>query len=247
MTTPDNVVRSMLDMAGVTARDFVLDLGSGDGRIVITAALRYGARGMGVEIDPALVAQSNENARKAGVADRAKFAEQDLFATDLSRASVITMYLLPDVNLQLRPALLKLAPGTRIVSHDWNMGDWEPDRKVVVDVPDKKLGLKKESTLLFWKIPAMVEGNWASGKRLRMEFRQRYQMLSGSVTYGGRSYADAAGRVDGTRVRLCFTHHGNGGCRLGALGQIIGSEMRLLIDGDGKRQITVIARKEGAR
>jgi SAM-dependent methyltransferase len=247
VTTPDRVVNSMLTLAGVTARDFVLDLGSGDGRIVIMAAAKYGARGMGVEIDPALVQLSNENASKAGVAERARFVEQDLFATDLGQATVITMYLLPDVNLKLRPELLKLRPGTRIVSHDWDMGDWQPDGKLVLDVPEKKLGLEKKSTLLLWKVPAAVDGNWSSGKRLRLNLRQRYQMLEGAVTYRGQTYADASGRVDGTRVYLCFTHRDTGPCRLGAAGQVIGGELRLLIDGDGRQQITTIARKENAR
>ncbi len=246
VTTPDHVVRAMLDMAGVTARDYVLDLGSGDGRIVVTAAAHYGARGMGVDIDPTLVAASNENARKAGVAGRARFVEQDLFATDLTPASVITMYLLPDVNLQLRPSLLKLKAGTRIVSHDWDMGDWEPDQRLVVDVPDKQLGLKKESVLLFWKVPAMAAGSWVSGKVLQMEFSQRYQMLKGRVTWRGVAYTDADGRVDGTRVRVCFSRHATGACRLGALGQLAGGEMRLLVDGEGRQQITVIARRSAS-
>lgn len=247
VTTPEQVVKAMLSLAAVTPRDFVLDLGSGDGRIVITAAGKFGARGMGVEIDPALVALSNDNAKKAGVAERARFAVQDLFATDLSQASVITMYLLPDVNLKLRPELLKLRPGTRIVSHDWDMGDWQPDGKVVLDVPEKKLGLEKKSTLLLWKVPAVVEGNWSSGKRLRLELHQRYQMLEGAVTYRGQTYTDASGRVDGTRVQLCFTHHDTGRCRLGALGQLVGGDLRLLIDGAGRQQITLIARKESSR
>lgn len=247
VTTPDHVVNAMLSLAGVTGRDFVLDLGSGDGRIVITAAAKFGAGGMGVEIDPALVALSNENAQKAGVAERARFVEQDLFATDLAQASVITMYLLPDVNLKLRPELLKLRPGTRIVSHDWDMGDWQPDGKVVVDVPDKKLGLEKKSTLMLWRVPAVVEGNWSSARRLRLELRQRYQMLEGTVTYRGQTYTDATGRVDGTRVQVCFTHHETGRCRLGALGQLAGGDLRLLIDGAGRQQITVIARKESPR
>lgn len=246
VTTPDQVVDAMLALAGVSARDVVLDLGSGDGRIVITAATRFGARGMGVEIDPALVQLSNENARKAGVADRVRFVEQDLFATDLTQATVITMYLLPDVNLKLRPELLKLRPGTRIVSHDWDMGDWQPDGKLVLDVPEKKLGLEKKSTLMLWKIPAVVEGSWSSGKRLRLSLRQHYQQLEGTVTYHGQTYTDASGRVDGTRVHLCFTHHDPGHCRLGALGQLTGGELRLLIDGAGRQQITVIARKDGA-
>jgi SAM-dependent methyltransferase len=247
VTTPDHVVDAMLSLAGVTARDFVLDLGSGDGRIVIAAATKFGARGLGVEIDPALVRVSNENAQKAGVAERARFVEQDLFATDLAQASVITMYLLPDVNLKLRPELLKLRPGTRIVSHDWDMGDWQPDGKLVLAVPEKTLGLKKESTLLMWKVPAIVAGVWSTGKRLRFDLRQRYQMLEGTATFRGQTYTDATGRVDGTRVQLCFTHHDTGRCRLGALGQLIGGELRLLVDGAGRQQITVVAHREGAR
>jgi hypothetical protein len=247
VTTPDHVVNAMLSLAGVTAQDFVLDLGSGDGRIVISAATKFGARGMGVEIDPALVLLSNESARKAGVAERARFVEQDLFATDLGQASVITLYLLPDVNLKLRPELLKLRPGTRIVSHDWDMGDWQPDGKVVLEVPEKKLGLEKKSTLLLWKVPAVVEGTWSSAKRLRLKLRQRYQMLDGAVTYRGQTYTDASGRVDGTRMHLCFTHYDTGRCRLGAMGQLTGGDLRLLIDGAGRQQITVIAHKDSAR
>jgi hypothetical protein len=243
VTTPDHVVRAMLDMAGVSPRDFLLDLGSGDGRIVITAAARYGARGLGVEIDPRLVALSNDNAATAGVADRVKFAEQDLFATDLAQADVITMYLLPDVNLKLRPELLKLKPGTRIVSHDWDMGDWQPDGKLVVPVPDKQLGLKKESTLLLWKVPASVDGVWTAGRRLRMELTQKYQMLAGTITYRGRTYRDSTGKVDGTRIELCFTHHESGTCRLGGLALLTGNSLRLLADGAGRQQTTLIAQR----
>ena len=153
VTTPDNVTIAMLRLAGVTSKDFVIDLGSGDGRIVIAAARVFGARGLGVEIVPELVARSRQAARRAGVADRVEFREQDLFATDLSKATVITMYLLPEVNLQLRPRLLALAPGTRIVSHDWDMGDWQPDRTVVVDAPDKPVGREKVSRLHLWTVP----------------------------------------------------------------------------------------------
>jgi tRNA A58 N-methylase Trm61 len=131
----------------------VIDLGSGDGRIVIVAARQFGATGLGVEIVPDLVAQSRENARRAGVADKVEFRVQDLFETDLSRATVITMYLLPEVNLQLRPKLLALKPGTRIVSHDWDMGDWKPDRVVTIDVPDKPIGREKLSRIFLWTVP----------------------------------------------------------------------------------------------
>ena len=153
VVTPDNVTREMLKLADVKASDYVIDLGSGDGRIVIVAAKQFGARGLGVEIVPELVAKSRDNAQRAGVADRAEFRVQDLFATDLSQATVITMYLLPEVNLQLKPKLLALKPGTRIVSHDWDMGDWKPDRTVTVDAPDKPIGREKVSKLHLWIVP----------------------------------------------------------------------------------------------
>ena len=152
ITTPDNVVMTILHIAGVTAKDFVLDLGSGDGRIPITAAVRFGAKGLGVEIDPNLVEASKVNAKLAKVEQLVDFKVQDLFETDLSQASVITMYLLPDVNLKLKPALQKLKPGTRIVSHDWDMGDWQPDRTEVVAAPDKKVGLIKQSKIMLWVV-----------------------------------------------------------------------------------------------
>jgi SAM-dependent methyltransferase len=152
VTTPQNVVDTMLELARVGPGDTLLDLGSGDGRIVITAAQRFGIRGTGIEIDPRLVARARDNAKKAGVADRATFLEQDLFATDLTQASVITIYLLPAVNLKLRPALMRLNPGTRIVSHDWAMGDWKPDRTLTVAAPGKTVGLNKSSDLFLWEL-----------------------------------------------------------------------------------------------
>jgi SAM-dependent methyltransferase len=152
ITTPDNVTLEMLKLAGVGPADHVIDLGSGDGRIVITAARRFGASGLGVEIVPDLVRRSRENAKQAGVADRVEFREQDLFETDLSKATVVTLYLLPEVNLQLRPRLQKLKPGTRIVSHDWDMGDWKPDRTITVDAPDKAIGREKSSRIHLWVV-----------------------------------------------------------------------------------------------
>ncbi len=153
VTTPDNVTIAMLEVAEVGKSDYVIDLGSGDGRIVITAARRFGARGLGVELVADLVRQSRESAAKAGVADRARFVELDLFKADLSPATVITMYLLPEVNLQLRPRILCLKPGTRIVSHDWDMGDWIPEKVLTLPAPDKTIGLKKESKVYLWRVP----------------------------------------------------------------------------------------------
>jgi SAM-dependent methyltransferase len=169
VVTPDNVTIEMLRLADVKPGDYVIDLGSGDGRIVIVAAKRFGARGLGVEIVPSLVEKSRDNARRAGVADRAEFREQDLFATDLSKATVITMYLLPEVNLQLRPKLLALKPGTRIVSHDWDMGDWKPDRVITVDAPDKPIGREKLSRLYLWTVPARSRRRCDTGILKRLE------------------------------------------------------------------------------
>ena len=201
ITTPDHVTLAMLRLAGVGARDHVIDLGSGDGRIVITAARRFGATGLGVEIVPELVERSRRNAEKAGVAGRVAFREQDLFQTDLSAAHVVTMYLLPEVNLQLRPRLLQLAPGTRIVSHDWDLGDWLPDRTLTVDVPDKAVGREKLSRLHLWVVPAAVEGLWCAAGGTELQVLQRYQV----VQMHWRRGADRqlyTGRLDGSRLRL---------------------------------------------
>ncbi|MBI5718013.1 MAG: class I SAM-dependent methyltransferase [Burkholderiales bacterium] len=202
ITTPDRVTVAMLELAGVGERDHVLDLGSGDGRIVITAARRFGASGLGVEIVPELVRKSREHARAAGVAARVEFREQDLFTTDLSRATVVTMYLLPEVNLQLRPRLLGLAPGTRIVSHDWDMGEWAPDRSLVLDVPDKAIGREKKSRVHLWVVPAQVQGTWCAGDA-RLEVTQRFQRFSATLQLRGRPAPVVVfdGRVEGTVLR----------------------------------------------
>ena len=184
ITTPDNVTLAMLQLAGVTAQDRVVDLGSGDGRIVITAARRFGARGLGVEIVPDLVTQSRANAVKAGVAERAEFHVQDLFLAPLDGATVVTMYLLPEVNLQLRPRLLALAAGTRIVSHDWDMGDWAPDRTVTLDVPDKSIGRDKRSSVHLWVVPAQVQGLWCSAG-FSLHIAQRFQRFSATLATAG--------------------------------------------------------------
>ncbi len=147
--TPTQVVAEMLRLANVTEKDVVYDLGCGDGRIVITAAKQYGARGVGIDIDPERIKESNANAQQAGVADRVKFTTQDLFKTDLSEATVVTLYLLPEINLKLRPKLLQeLKPGTRIVSHSFDMGDWKPEK--VVKVNDGAI----ERTIYYWTVPA---------------------------------------------------------------------------------------------
>jgi len=203
ITTPDNVTMAMLQIARTNAQDYVIDLGSGDGRIVITAAKRFGARGLGVEIVPDLVKKSRENAAAAGVASRAEFREEDLFKTDLAPATVVTMYLLPDVNLQLRPRLLALKPGTRVVSHDWDMGDWTPDRTVVIDVPDKKIGLEKSSKVHLWFVPARVGGAWCGGARSRrttLQLDQKFQSMRGTLLRGDTRHS-FDGRIRGAQLQ----------------------------------------------
>jgi SAM-dependent methyltransferase len=202
VTTPDNVAIAMLEAAKVNRRDYVIDLGSGDGRIVIVAAQRFGAQGLGVEIVPDLVRQSRENARRAGVEAKTEFREQDLFQTDLARATVITLYLLAEVNLQLRPSLLALRPGTRIVSHDWDMGDWKPDRTITLAVPDKKVGLEKSSRVHLWIVPARLDGEWCgtgAARGTRLTLRQQFQEVSGELSGGGSTKA-FQGHIEGALV-----------------------------------------------
>jgi SAM-dependent methyltransferase len=204
ITSPDNVTLEMLNTAGVKRGDYVIDLGSGDGRIVILAAKRFEATGLGVDIDPRLVEVSKTSARHAGVADKAEFREQDLFKTDLTPATVVTMYLLPEFNLQLRPSLLGLKPGTRIVSHDWDMGDWKPDRTTVVPVPNKAVGFEKSSKIHLWTVPARVDGLWCAAGLLRgasIVLRQKYQAFEGVLAWRDRT-RDLVGAINGTELRV---------------------------------------------
>jgi SAM-dependent methyltransferase len=195
--TPQIVVKRMLDLAKLKRGETVIDLGSGDGRIMITAAQDYGARGFGVEIDPYLVQSSNEEAKRVGVADRVKFLKQDLFATDFHQADVLTLYLLPDVNMALRPKILaELKAGSRVVSHDYDMGAWRPDAQETVPAPDKTVGVYKESTLYLWIVPAKVEGAWeleihlgGKTRHYPLTLSQEFQVVSGSVTASAKSEA----------------------------------------------------------
>ena len=201
----------MLDMAQLKSGETVIDLGSGDGRIMIEAARKYGARGFGVEIDPKLVKISNERALEAGVADRVKFLQQDLFKTDFREANVLTLYLLPDVNLALRPKILaELKPGSRVVSHDYGMGDWRPDAEETIAAPDKKVGARKESQVFLWTVPANVDGEWSfelssgvKSRRTRLVLKQKYQVVSGTVELTGQGDVRlSGGRLRGDELRL---------------------------------------------
>ena len=152
--TPNEVVTQMLQIANVKKGDVLYDLGSGDGRIVISAAQKYGTRGVGIDINPERISEANANAQAAKVTDRVQFRQQDLFKTDLSEATVVTLYLLPDINVKLRPQLFKqLKPGTRIVSHDFDMGEWKPERVVQVQGPTR------QHTVYYWVVPKTIPAN----------------------------------------------------------------------------------------
>jgi hypothetical protein len=232
--TPQVVVDRMLDMAQVSTEDMVIDLGSGDGRIMITAAQRYGARGFGVEIDPRLVQRSNEEARRLGVADRVKFLQQDLFNTDFHEAAVLTLYLLPDVNIALRPKILaELKPGTRVVSHDYGMGEWRADLQEAVSAPDKTVGTRKESMVYLWIVPARVDGEWifelSSGgksRRSRLVFKQRFQFVSGSVELPGQGDVPVSqGRLRGEELRLVLPPGALGRGAVELIGRVRGDSL----------------------
>lgn len=193
--TPQVVVDKMLDMAKVRPSDFVMDLGSGDGRTVITAAKR-GARALGVEYNPDMVELSRRNAEKEGVAGKAAFIKADLFETDFSRASVITMFLLPDINLKLRPRILALKPGTRIVSNSFNMGDWQADQTATL-TSDAGCTVSW-CTALLWIVPARVAGTHQLPQG-ELTLKQQYQNLSGTLRTGGTTYV-LQGKVRGEEI-----------------------------------------------
>jgi len=191
--TPQELVDTMLSMAGLTPDDFVIDLGAGDGRTVITAAKR-GARALGIEYNPDLVALSKRNAEIEGVSDKAEFIKADLFEYDLSNATIITMFLLPKINLKLRPRLLELKPGTRIVSNTFTMGEWEPDYEVTTDE-----NWNSWNTALMWVIPARVEGLWELGQD-QLFISQKFQMIHGKFISGDKESDIRNGRLYGNEI-----------------------------------------------
>jgi SAM-dependent methyltransferase len=212
--TPMEIVERMLRMAEVKKDDYVIDLGSGDGRIIIEAAKR-GARGLGVDIDPNLVKHATENAKQAGVADKVQFLAKDIFDTDLSPATVVTMYLLPDFNAKLLPRLLALKPGTRIVSHDGGIGDWPADETLEMRAPEKTVGVGGVSRVELWIVPAAVSGSWtadvpAHGGTWRLHIKQKYQMLDIDAAAQGRDLLVRASRLRGEEIKLIVTGIVNG-------------------------------------
>jgi hypothetical protein len=207
--TPQVVVDKMLEMAKVGPNDYVIDLGSGDGRMVITAAKKYGARGFGVDLDQVLLKLSNDNARLAGVADRAQFFDRNIFETDLSQATVITSYLLPSMNEKLRPKILALKPGTRVVAHDYHMGEWYPDQHDRLSVPEKVVGQPGVSYVYLWIVPARVAGKWrsevpgAAGAPTvpyEFTFTQTFQKIDGTARAGTQDIALRGAELSGDQI-----------------------------------------------
>jgi SAM-dependent methyltransferase len=197
--TPQALVDKMMELAKVTPNDTVYDLGSGDGRTVITAAKR-GATAMGIEYNPDMVELSKRNAAKEGVGEKATFMKADLFETDFSKASVITMFLLPDINLRLRPKILDMKPGTRIVSNTFDMGDWTPD-----EVAQSIDGCTSYCKANFWIVPAKVEGTWKLPQG-ELKLEQKYQMLSGTLRNGSTTAPISNGKMTGDQIT--FTVNG---------------------------------------
>ena len=207
--TPDEVVDRMLRMAQTTPNDYVVDLGAGDGKIAIAAAKKFGAKSLGIEYNPEMAKHAQSQVEKAGVAQRARIIQGDIFATNFTDATVVTMYLLPALNLKLRPQILAMRPGTRVVSHSFTMDDWEPDESSSMD----------GRRAYFWVVPANVMGSWAleaGPDRSELRFEQRYQKIEGTIGLGGtvqgglraarlRGFAIAFAYVDQAGVRRDFT------------------------------------------
>lgn len=215
--TPLEVIDKMLTMAQITANDFVIDLGSGDGRTVIRAAKKYGARALGIEYNPDMVALSNRAAQKEGVADKVKFIKADIFETDYSQATIITLYLLPDLNLKLRPKILDMKPGTRVASHQFTMGDWQPDETAHVD----------NRQALFWIVPAKVAGTWrlhanGAGPDVDLALKQTFQVMEGSLKSPTRELPLTATHLRGNQIGFSVIE---GNARRDYRGRVSGNTM----------------------
>lgn len=230
--TPPSLVERMLDMTRVTADDYVIDLGSGDGRTVIAAAQR-GARALGIEYNPDMVTLARRNAKEAGVGDRARFIQGDIFKTDFSKADVLTLYLLPSLNLKLRPTILKMRPGTRVASHAFTMDDWQPDRTDVVE----------NRTAYLWIVPAPIDGTWQlqlSGDPERVDelvLRQRFQYAEGLVNINGKTGQVRDARLEGPQITFTiFEPTSKGLLRYDFTGRVSGDAMEGTVKLPGGKQ-----------
>ena len=229
--TPDEVVERMLTMAQTKPDDYVIDLGAGDGKIAIAAAKKFGARSMGVEYNPDMVAFAQKNAQAAGVSGRARIVHGDIFATDFTEATVLTMYLLPSLNMRLRPQILALRPGTRVVTHAFNMEDWEPDESSDVD----------GRRVYFWVVPASVAGRWAleatsngATEKASLNFEQKYQRIEGVVYLGTVLAGLRDARLSGFRIGFAYVDAR--GVRRDFSGRVTGAAMEGSFRGDNGQE-----------
>lgn len=202
--TSDELVQKMLETAKVTDKDIVYDLGCGDGKIPIAAASRYKARAVCIEYNPDMAALANRNAQRAGVTDRVKVIRGDIFVEDFSQATVVTLYLLPDLNMRLRPKILKMKPGTRVVSHAFNMGDWEPDQRINTSM----------AQAYYWVVPANVGGEWSldgmdGNPKVSLSLTQRYQRVGGNIMIGKTSQPLLGARVEGDKLTFSYIDSSN--------------------------------------
>jgi hypothetical protein len=244
--TPQYIVDRMLQLAGVSAADYVIDLGSGDGRIVITAAKQFGARGMGVDISEKLVDLATTNSHKERVADKVRFVRQDAFKTDISQASVLTLYLLPRFVLDLRPRMLaQLKPGARIVSHDYSLGDWESDNAITFDSPEKEaINGASQTSLFYYVVPARVAGTWQlalpeglPGRSAKVVVQQSYQKIAASLA-GAQSRPLKHAALRGDRIELMLPL---GAASHLAAGQVQGDRIEGTIEVAGRGKLPFTA------
>jgi hypothetical protein len=228
--TPDEVVERMLTMAQTKPEDYVIDLGAGDGKIAIAAAKKFGARSMGVEYNPEMVAFAQKNAKAAGVTDKAQIVHGDIFATDFTQATVLTMYLLPSLNMEAAPADPRVQPGTRIVTHAFNMEDWEPDESTYVD----------GRRVYLWIVPANIAGRWAfelsggSSDKLSLNFDQRFQKIEGVAYLGSVLAGLREPRLSG--FRISFAYVDGKGVRREFSGRVTGAAMEGSFRADGGQE-----------
>lgn len=218
MPTGNDLVNLMLKTAKVGPSDLVYDLGAGDGKIAIAAAKNFGARAVGIEFNPEMAALAQRNAKRAGVGDRVTIINGDIFKEDFSKATVVTLYLLPDLNLRLRPTILKMKPGTRVVSHAFTMGDWEPDQELDVG-----------SRGFYWVVPANVAGEWSlngieSSNKATLSLTQHYQNIAGNITIGNKSQPILKAKLEGDK--LSFSYMGRKNTLHNISGKVTGNEFR---------------------
>jgi hypothetical protein len=253
--TPQVVVEEMLRMAKIGPKDFLIDLGSGDGRIVVTAAKHFGAQGFGVDLDRHLLGIARKTAQAEGVQARAQFVEQNLFETDLGKATVISSYLLPEMNLKLRPKIMSLSPGTRVVAHDYHMGSWHPDEQKDIPVPEKVVGNPGMSYVYLWIVPAKVAGKWQvqmAGQQpetFDLAFDQAFQVIEGNLAAGGQSTL-VRGRMLGEQIVFTSQPKGSpGNQRHEFRGRVQGDSMQGTVrigDGAAARQVNWTAQLKAA-